>query len=477
MKPQISIDKLVFSNNTSISFDPSDLIIFVGPNNSGKTTTLHDIRDILKSTHQNASTICLKSLSVRLNESFDDLKSKIEEISRPHGSPGHVIIPTGQNESTVSLQELQNKLNANQPYFAISYYTHTLVNTEARLNAVSPVNSINVIDGKPSHPFHRMALSDELEQSISDYFQDAFGCGLTLLRAGSQNQLHIGKPATENPDRASSEYLKALGKLPTLHTQGDGMRAFAGVLTVALTLPVPVTLMDEPEAFLHPPQARKLGRILGSSSAQGGQSFIATHDTDFMRGALEAGGRQVKIIRLTRDTGNEVNLLDNEDIDRFSSDPSLKYSNVVSGLFHERVIICEADSDIRFYEAIADIVIDKSRDDNKDILFLHSNGKHKMPTFIQSLRNARVDVRTIVDVDVLSDKENLRSIVSAYNGEWSVYESNFNILNDAIKSGVKRPSRNEVINNMSKCLQGDKNSPIDDDQIRRMAKLLKEAKP
>jgi hypothetical protein len=37
--------------------------------------------------------------------------------------------------------------------------------------------------------------------------------------------------------------------------------------------------------------------------------------------------------------------------------PLLRYSSILDGLFHERVTICEADSDCRFYAAMLDAVI------------------------------------------------------------------------------------------------------------------------
>ena len=48
-----------------------------------------------------------------------------------------------------------------------------------------------------------------------------------------------------------------------LKRQGDGMRSFASVVLHLLATVTPSILMlDEPEAFLHPPQARLLGTSL-----------------------------------------------------------------------------------------------------------------------------------------------------------------------------------------------------------------------
>lgn len=63
-------------------------------------------------------------------------------------------------------------------------------------------------------------------------------------------------------DRLSYEYIQEIEKLPTLHSQGDGMRSYVGVLLHTSVGRESILLIDEPEAFLHPPQARQLGTML-----------------------------------------------------------------------------------------------------------------------------------------------------------------------------------------------------------------------
>ena len=49
----------------------------------------------------------------------------------------------------------------------------------------------------------------------------------------------------------------------------------------------PVFLLDEPEAFLHPPQALQLGEIISGLVEPSQQIFIATHSADFSTRAFE----------------------------------------------------------------------------------------------------------------------------------------------------------------------------------------------
>lgn len=78
-------------------------------------------------------------------------------------------------------------------------------------------------------------------------------------------------------------YLTALRALPLLEQQGDGMRSYMGLLLHILGGAHQITLIDEPEAFLHPPQARLLGRTLANRSVGRQQVFLATHSVDVVQ--------------------------------------------------------------------------------------------------------------------------------------------------------------------------------------------------
>ena len=58
-------------------------------------------------------------------------------------------------------------------------------------------------------------------------------------------------------------------------------------------------LLDEPEVFLHPPQALQLGEMISELVEPSQQIFIATHSADFLRGLLSST-RDAVIIHLDR---------------------------------------------------------------------------------------------------------------------------------------------------------------------------------
>src|SRR5690242_1223696 len=94
--------------------------------------------------------------------------------------------------------------------------------------------------------------------------------------------------------------------------------------------------------FLHPPQARLLGTLLGKEIASERQLFVATHSADLLRGLLESECLGLRIIRLRRvgpvNRACELTAADAAEVWR---DPVLRYSNILDGEFHEKVVVCE----------------------------------------------------------------------------------------------------------------------------------------
>ena len=137
--------------------------------------------------------------------------------------------------------------------------------TDQRINDSNPVNAIDVSNELPTHPIHMLYKYDQIEHGISKHFRRAFGKDLIVDRAaGSKFPLLVGNRLApkEEEDRISTSYVERLrGATEQLLQQGDGMRSFASVVLHLLAPTTPsILILDEPEAFLHPPQARYLGK-------------------------------------------------------------------------------------------------------------------------------------------------------------------------------------------------------------------------
>ncbi|MCA3279853.1 MAG: AAA family ATPase [Roseomonas sp.] len=442
--PRVAIISLTFSDDTKVSFSKDDVVLVVGPNNAGKSAALRAIRDKLQG---DAFSPVLKALEIQRIGSPETLSSwlvgwTVRQSGSPVGDPVFQALGQSVQQSIAShyWQREDHVLGALSRWFC-----HFL-SADERLQICNPPGNIALLHADPIHPIHFLQRDDELELRLSAKFRKAFGIDLIVHRnAGNQVPLHVGARPIPGPgkDRVSREFVEELEKLPTLHYQGDGMRSFAGVLLSTSVGKESIMLIDEPEAFLHPPQARLLGTTLVQDRHKDRQLFIATHSTDILRGVLDAESPVVKVLRVQRSGDkNIVRMLDNHRIKELWGDPLLRYSNILDGLFHERVVVCEADSDCRFFAAVLDAVIASKSDDSKrpDLMFTHCGGKSRLPIVIRALREVDVPVNAVADFDVLSEEQPLRSIIEALGIDWVSLQKDWQIVKSAVDS--KKPDLN-----------------------------------
>jgi len=258
-----------------------------------------------------------------------------------------------------------------------------------------------------------------------------FMAGATIpLHVGDEVELRAGETALDKP------YVERLRSFPRLESQGDGMRSFVGLLLHAMLTFHRIILVDEPEAFLHPPQARLLGTLLGREVRSDHQLFLATHSADVLRGLLESESPGLRIIRLRRvGSVNHARELTAADAAEVWRAPVLRYSNILDGVFHEKVVVCEADGDCRFYNAVADAL--RSPEDHpyvRDVMFTQSGGKGGIAKLVRALRKLDVPVVAVADFDLLRQTGQLRTIVDALGGKVGPFQEDLARLRSEIDS-------------------------------------------
>ena len=418
--PQVFMQSITFNDNTVLPLSCNSIVVFTGANNSGKSQILKDIENCLKNSNEGLNVIVTNSQC-----SFQgDINN--EEFVKKHfykNQQGHFqILGSGNAFGKTTLTNLW----ANH---TLSNNLHRLfvkrLNTELRLTVS---NALQRNDQPESHPIYKLYKSETLAQNLSDYFRQAFGEDLVINRNEMQTiPLHVG----EAPDKeaytikSQDEYYNLVSALPKLQDQGDGMRSFASILLDTFTSEYSITLIDEPEAFLHPPQARVLGKMLAKNNPNNRQLFISTHSEDFLQGLLDADNENVTVIRINRvDNINKMSILANSEIKKLWRNPLLRYSNILSGLFHEKVVVCESDYDCLFYQAVMNAVYESKGEIAPDILFTHCGGKSRAKDVVKALRAVNVPVVAICDFDLLNASQNFNPLITAFGEKWSNILSN-----------------------------------------------------
>jgi putative AbiEii toxin of type IV toxin-antitoxin system/OLD-like protein len=451
--PSVTFKSMEFSDGTVIELQSDDIVLFVGPNNAGKSAALRDIE-----WHVGPKTNgkVVKAAELLRSGTLEDYREFMTSVSRLDGDArdhrnrqyrgyGYQVPATHLDHSWVTDLAIVRSL------FCLR------IPTETRITASNPVTALSVLENPPSHPIHMLFIDDRIETRLSGYFREGFGVDLILFRGGGGSwPLLVGHRPDfrDGEDRISMSYIARLKAETTpLQEQGDGMRSFASVILHMLAPDTPsILLLDEPEAFLHPPQARLLGEFIAKERPSRAQLFIATHSSDVLQGLLNVSPDRLRIIRLQREGEvNRVKELDKVHTKALTNDPVMKFTSVLSGIFHQRVIICESDADCMFYSAILDLPSVRGTR-YPDVLFVHAGGKHRMAVLAEALRALDVHVDVIADFDILNDEGNLERLVKALGGQWDSIRPDASALKAAVEQRKPWLNANEVAKGISEII-------------------------
>ena len=113
-----------------------------------------------------------------------------------------------------------------------------------------------------------------------------------------------------------------------------------------------------------------------------------------------------------------ISNLQNNKIKELWGNPLLRYSNILSGLFHGKVVVCDSDYDCLFYQAIMNAIYEQKNEISPDILFTHCGGKSRIKDVVSALKAVNVPVVAISDFDLLNSSQNFRPLANAFGINW-----------------------------------------------------------
>lgn len=358
----------------------------------------------------------------------------------------------------------------------LATFFFTRITTEDRLLASTAPESIRILRDPFRHPIHVLQANVDVEEKLSRYVQAAFGLEVRVHRnAGKEVPLMCGAAPSpcEGQDRLSPEYLRRLDELPRVESQGDGIRSFVGLILHALTIPYNLLLVDEPEAFLHPPQARLVGRFLATEVPTSSQLFLATHSGEVIKGLMDAQSRRVRVIRICRDgCVNRIRELSSESIVKLWSDPLVRHSNVLDGLFHEHVVVCESEGDCRFFDAMVAATPRPKALAPTDFHFVSASGKDRLHVIASALRAVGVPLAVVADFDVIAEQSKFQRLVESCGLTWTEVSADWKLVWSSIDKRKPDLDRDEVRRELLAILDASRSSSSlpekDSESIRRL---------
>lgn len=179
------------------------------------------------------------------------------------------------------------------------------------------------------------------------------------------------------------------------------------MVSAVLSLPHRILLIDEPEAFLHPTLARRVGHALSETARERDASLVvATHinSADFLMGCIQSAP-DLRLIRLTyTDQQPTARSIESTEIMALMNDPLLRSANALRALFHRSFVVTEADADRAFYEEINFRLLQTHRG-IEDALFMNAQNWQTIPRIALPLRKLGIPAAAIFDFDVLMDND------------------------------------------------------------------------
>lgn len=457
-----------------IPLKPKKVNVFIGPNNSGKSRFLKELRDYLSGDMRELSII--KEMKFDYPEDFE----KLDESYHLSGKMvkdlnGNWVLRAFSNKTNnawnvhTSFDSLYTKslhsfggdwkdhfknIIGNREESGFFEYLGPLffqyLGTEERLTICKEQldhgldsNNTNYLS---SFKFETMLLK-ELCQNVKRIFHkniilDTQTLGDRIVfRVGDDFEYINGLFGNEQGD------ISRLFNEKKLDDQGDGLKSYVSTFLSLNLKGSDVLLIDEPEAFLHPPLARQVGELIGDLGDEK-QIFVSTHSVEVLKGILSKSS-DVNVIRITQPETykNQINILDKGILKNIIQTPLLRVSRILEGLFCKKVVITEAEADELIYQELIEKIFPQS-----GLYFAHGQNKQTLADIAELYHEIGIEYEIIVDFDVLRDstefykflkimplKEKERQRYKAYA------EKMREIVNDSVeKEGLSEEELNEI---------------------------------
>lgn len=429
LQPRIGVIKL--KSGEQVRLEGGSILAIVGPNNSGKSHFLKQLRACLygasiETVDRDAGLI--ESLGIRWPTA--DRKTYLQSVaaqkferrgavfdaelpSRVYGSAASVFTET-------DIQAIASDGNCFGPF------VETFVRFDEPLSRIS--ESERQLMQDQSSPLIRLRAQKKAYEAVQKDFAFVFDEDIYFHQHEGKLNFFLGKPPTPMPlitEAYSPEIERFLEGARTIDRQGLGMRNVVGLLLRLYTDARSIILLDEPEAFLHPPQANRLGQVIQSVCERRKlQVICASHDRNLISGLSKAKENQLVVQRLSSTTGSGVSYfsrtVSSKAFDNVRALSRIRFTPVLESMFASVAVLVENENDALFFESALefyakDLDNRSARTLRDSLLFIPTNGNSNFASTAQLLRNLCSPTVIVGDLDICSDPKRLRQTVDAMN--------------------------------------------------------------
>ncbi|WP_263833074.1 ATP-dependent nuclease [Sulfurospirillum oryzae] len=393
------------------------ITVFVGPNNSGKSKILSEIHQYCRSGNKDATAVILDSIDFSGLRNNDNIQAIENIIQLPKTGEAlnldHIFINGlygRQQVPRITLEQFVQNPSQNLTCFCQWFLTNytLLLDGRSRINLVNS-QSASDLQLSPQSSFQVLFRDDKKRHEVRRIVYEALGLYFVIDPTNLGNlriRLSQRPPINDLEERGiHTEAVNFHANALLIDSASDGVKAFTGIVTEIIAGDPKVLLIDEPEAFLHPSLASKLGyEVSKAAISTNKRVFISTHSPAFVMGCIQSGV-PINIIRLTyRSHVATSRVLPSTEILELMRNPLLRSTGVLSGLFYEFVVVTESDSDRAFYQEINERLLRfKPEWGIPNCLFINAQNKQTVQTILKPLRQLGIPAVGIVDIDIVKE--------------------------------------------------------------------------
>lgn len=396
------------------------VVLLVGPNNSGKSTALRELETWCQGA--DAARVVVGDPEVVLPEVVEEAERLLAEIAatppadRPvRDSQWYVRASTFGPNPSITVREIdKSRLTSGVQSRNMAVLRSGLLGPftvrldgRTRFALVAEADSGDLLGPPPNH-LAALFQDEARRRQVRDLAWQAFRSYFVIdptnprrLRIRMATRAPNSTSEEQSYDRAARDFHSAQ---PLITDLGDGVQSFVGLISAVTSLPHRIILIDEPEAFLYAPLARRLGRdLVRLAFGREGTLVLATHSADILRGCIEESA-SAAIVRLTYTGGiPTARTMGAEELRTLTRNPLLRSANALSAIFHEAVVVTEGDTDRAFYDEINRRLQEASEDRGlRDALFLNAQNWQTIERIVAPLRRLGIPAAAIYDLDIVT---------------------------------------------------------------------------
>jgi ABC-type cobalamin/Fe3+-siderophores transport system ATPase subunit len=391
------------------------ITIFVGPNNSGKSLILKELQTLFNHGDRLEGLKIVHDFEInwpdtaQIEKDFNRFKQRQPQTSDINVVAAGYFNPGGAfQRRQLPRNDILNRASSKTEkyWFSAVYLSHFLVRLDGRTRfELTDDRSMGDLLGQPESILAQIFRDDAIRQEIRSLLHDAFQQYFLIdpMNLG-QARIRLSElPPTADEQSLNADARRYYNDAIYIKEASDGVQAYVGIITAVLAGEFRAILIDEPEAFLHPPLARKLGTQLGKIASKSSGSLLAsTHSADFLMGCIQAT-KDVRVVRLEYSKGkSKGRVVDPEILETIFRSPLLRSANVISALFYDGVVVTESDNDRAFYAEIY-YRLAELHGNFPSVLFINAQNKQTIKDIVQPLRQFGIPAAAIPDIDILKD--------------------------------------------------------------------------